>query len=106
MTSPEPAASQRELDFLRADQRALSQRVDELDAHGSRGVIVLQAQVVELVKDMGQMTGAFEQHQRQHQADARDRVVGRRWLIGTGLAGMASMAAVVTLLVQILSHVH
>jgi len=106
MTSPEPAASQRELDLLRADQRSLSHRVDDLDAHGSRGVLILQAQVTELVKDLGQLNGSFEQHQRQHQADSRDRIVGRRWLIGTGLASMATMATVITLLIQVLGHLH
>lgn len=106
MTSPEPAASQREMDQLRSDQRALSKRVDDLDNHGSRGILTLQAQVVELVKDMGVLTGAFETHQRQHATDARDRATGRRWLVGTGIAGTATMVAVLTLLVQILGHLH
>jgi hypothetical protein len=106
VTSPEPAASQREMDLLRADVGHLAKRVDDLDMHGSRGVLTLQAQVTDLVKDMGQLTGAFDAHQRQHVADARDRLIGRRWLVGTGLAGTATMAAVITLLLEILSHLH
>ena len=106
MTVPEPSASQRELDLLRADQRALSHRVDELDTHGTRPVLQLQASFLELVKDVAGLAAAGDRHQQQHDQEIRDRTVGRRWLVGTGLAGLAAMVAMLTLLLQILGRVH
>lgn len=75
-----------------------------------RGVITLQAQVRELATDLAELKGETrtwqEGHDRTHAAEQHDRTAGRRWLIGAGIAGVASMAAVVGLLFDILSHVH
>lgn len=103
MTEPERAASQREVDILR-------NRIEQIDASGSRGVGVLMTQVGELVKDMADMRAETRtwqgQHERHHEQDARDRIAGRRWLIGVGVAGVASMAAMLGLLVDIAGHLH
>lgn len=100
---PEPAASRREVDLLRED-------LHRIDAHGSRGVGVLQNQLTELVKDLTEMKAdlstRFEAHQRVHDQDHADRISGRRWLITTGIAGLAAMGTVIAMLADVLSHLH
>ena len=90
-------ASQHELD-------ALAARVNTIDEHGTRGVGVIQAQLTELVKDVGKLEGRLDAHSVQHQQEARERVTGRRWLIGTGIAVMGSMAAVLAVLATLAGH--
>lgn len=81
-----------------------------MDSQGTRGVGILQLQVTEIVADLTQMradTRAWQtEHERQHEQERRERIVGRRWLVGTGIAGLASMAAVISMLIELLSHVH
>lgn len=96
-TAPERAASQRELDQLRA-------RVDMIDVQGTRGVGVLQTQVMELIKDLAELraqAGSWqERHDSQHAADTRERVIGRRWVVGTCIAIVVMLTAVLTLTLQ------
>lgn len=97
------AASQREVDILR-------ERVEAIDAHGTRGIGAIQLQVTELIKDVTELRADTrtwqEGHGRQHAADQRDRVTGRRWLIGTAIAGIVAMAAILGLLLDITSRLH
>lgn len=75
-----------------------------------RGVTTLQAQVRELAADLSELKGETrtwqETHERYHEQDTRDRAAGRRWLIGTGIAGLAAMTAAIGLLIDIASHLH
>ena len=97
-TDAERAASQRELDQL-------GRRVDQMDAQGTRGVGVIQLQVAELVKDVTELRAETQAWQRshisQHQREEQARVTGRRWVIGTVIAAMAVMVAMLALLVSI-----
>ena len=81
-----------------------------MDRDGTRGVAVLQAQLTDLAKDMAELKGESrtwqQAHESQHQADAAERVSGRRWLVTTAIAGLASMAAAIGLLIDIAAHVH
>ena len=106
----EPYATRRELDMLAA-------RVDSIDRDGTRGVIALQAQLTDVMKDITMLTSDvnmvkkdtalwFEKHGGQHEQDLKDRTSSRRWMIGTVIAGLVSMAAVLTLLVQIFQNIH
>lgn len=106
----EPYATRRELDMVIA-------RVDSLDRDGTRGVLALQAQLTDAVKDVTELkadlTGFkkdtqkwFEKHGEQHDQDLKDRTSGRRWMIGTAIAGLLALAAVLTLLVQVFQSVH
>jgi hypothetical protein len=74
-------------EVTRADLTALSQRIDQrmdwLDAHGTRGVGTLQVQVTELAKDLGRIEQAQEAHVRLHEQEARDRASTRRWLVAS-----------------------
>jgi hypothetical protein len=99
-------ATRREVDYLREDVRGMSKRIDDLDANGTRGMVGITLQISDLIKAQGEMTGRFTEHERQHRAEAQQRVIGRRWLVGMGCAGIAAMAAVITMLVDVLSHLH
>jgi len=66
--------------------------------------------LTDVVKDLAEMkadlAGRFEAHQRVHDQDHADRISGRRWLIGTGIAGLGAMGAVLAMLADILQHIH
>lgn len=99
-----------EFDLLKDMVAGNASRMESIDVHGTRGVAVLQQQVTELIKDLTEMkteNGTWQKsHDGEHRSDKRDRVTGRRWLIGIGFAGLAALAAVITMLFQVLSHVH
>lgn len=102
LTNPEPAASQREFDQLR-------QRLDTMDVHGTRGVGVIQVQVTELVKDLAELristAARADAHERQHVQDVHDHRNQLRWLTGTAIAAVVALAAILTLVIDIASHV-
>lgn len=99
----EPLATRREVDILREEVR-------RIDDHGSRGVIGIQAQLVDLIKDFVELKAGMDErfaaHARQHTDDRAARLSGRRWLVGTGIAGIVAMAAVLTLLITIIGRLH
>jgi hypothetical protein len=99
-----------EFDLLKEIVTGNQARMESIDVHGTRGVAVIQEQVTELIKDLTELkvenTGWQAGHALEHKQDKRDRVSGRRWLIGIGFAGLASMAAVIGLLEQVLAHIH
>lgn len=101
--SEQPYASRREVDLLRED-------LIRMDDHGTRGVGSIQIQLTALVKDVAEMKtnvdARFAAHQRVHDQDQRDRVNGRRWLIGMAIAGLTAMATIITMLTDLLLHVH
>lgn len=117
-----------EFDMLRQMVGTTQTRLETIDGTGTKGVAVVQAQLVDVVKDLADLKGEvnsrfaevglrfdgmkadvdgqFTAHRRVHEQEARDRITGRRWLVGIGLAGLASMSAVITLLVDVLGHLH
>lgn len=52
------------------------------------------------------MTDWQERHEEQHQDDERARVNGRRWIIGTCIAAMLLLVAIMTLVLDLLGRVH
>ena len=81
-----------------------------LDRELDRGVTTLQTQVRELAHDLAELKGETRAwqgaHTTTHIQEARDRVAGRRWIIGIAVAGAASMSTVIGLLIDIAAHVH
>lgn len=79
-----------------------------MDRDGTRGVAVLQAQMTDLAKDLAELKGESRTwqnaHEQQHLSSDRERVAGRRWLVTTAVAGLASMAAVIGLLIDLVAH--
>lgn len=97
----------RELDRLTQNDRDLRQAIADLDNHGSRGVLQLQSQVVELIKDVSEIKVSAEQHKIEHEQDHRDRVTGRRWLVGITVGAILSLGGIlVTILAVLLQQQH
>ncbi len=86
------------------------QRLDSIDDHGTRGIGVLQTQILDLTKDVtslqAEMNIRFDGHLKLHEEEERKRISSRRWIIGTVIGGMASMGTVIAMLVDVLQHVH
>lgn len=98
--------TRRELDQLHQADRDLRQAISDLDNHGSRGVLQLTQQVMDLVKDFAEMKIVFGKHEEQHDKETRERRSSRRWYIGTVIAAMGGLGGIFYVLVEILQHVH
>lgn len=98
-TGRERAASQRELDVLR-------QRVDQMDAQGTRGVGVIQSQLGDLIRDFAKMEARLDGHEQLHEGERKDRAANRRWLTGTCIAALVLLVAILGLAVTIVGKTH
>lgn len=85
----------------------LAARIDAMDAGGTRGMSVVQAQVGELIKDVSALQTKIESHELAHVAEARqrdiDRRESRRYALTTIIAAVATLIAVMALL---FTHAH
>lgn len=66
-------------------------RLDHIDETGTRGVGVVAVQIQQLAKDITAEGLKIEAHINEHRQAERDRVKGRRWLIGTVIAAVAAV---------------
>ncbi len=93
----------REMDVLRDE-------VHRLDDHGSRGVGAIQVQLVDLVKDVVEMkvemNTKFGLVDDRFEKQRMERIVGRRWLIGTSFIAISVLVTILGLLIGILQRVH
>ena len=89
-------ADDRDIDRIDRDISGLRTDLRNLDDHGSRGVVGLQVQVSQLIKDVAQVEPAIEAlrqevrnqfalHEQSHQAEEMRRTSRTRWLVGTAL---------------------
>lgn len=103
-------ATRRELDMVRDDIRAIRSQLQDFDAGIGRGVPVLQDRLLELVKDMTElrteMTTKFAGHLQDHKDAQRERVSGRRWLIGTVFVALGALGGLYAILIDLLSRIH
>lgn len=92
-------ATRREVDILRAE-------MSRMDDHGTRGVSVVQAQLVDVIKDVTELkteiSGRFAEHGRQHERDDDQRRSDRRWSLGFAVA----IAGAVGGLYPVILHIH
>jgi hypothetical protein len=99
-----------EFDLLKEIVTGSQTRMESIDVHGTRGVAVIQEQVTELIKDLVELKTSSEVWQKAHDAEhktaQRDRIVGRRWLIGIGFAGVSAMAGMIAVLTEVLGKIH
>ena len=99
-----------EFDLLKQMVTENQRRVESIDASGTKGVAVVQAQLTDLTKDVTrseiEMNKRFDAHDLVHKQDARDRVSAKRWMVGTIIAFMMLLVAMLTILIQVLQHVH
>lgn len=83
----------------------LRQRVDAIDATGTRGEVVLATQVKQVIGDIAQLRNDLVGHRAEHVRAERARVVGRRWLIGVLITVLAAIdGPLVTVLINLLHH--
>ncbi len=79
------------------------------------GVAVLAVQLTEVIKDVTAVQSELAAHRLEHKEEKRDRetqrqlekrnrVAGRRWLIGVTITLLGSVAGLYALLAQILVH--
>jgi hypothetical protein len=104
MDETERPATVRELEGLR-------RQVEMIDAQGTRGVaLIVSTQVGALSASVSAMRAETRDWQKDHTLDhereKRDRVTGRRWLVGTGIAAIAALVAMLGLLLDIAGQVH
>lgn len=103
----EPWATRRELDLLREDFRDLRNEVQPI-VSGASGVPVLQDRMIELVKDVGDlrldMNQRFTDHLKAHEQANRDRVSGRRWLIGISFTALGALCGLYVMIFDLLSR--
>lgn len=66
-------------------------RLDAIDTGGTRGIGILQQQITDLAKDVHGVELRLEQHDRQHDEEKRERLSGRRWLMGLAFGLLASI---------------
>ena len=99
-----------EFDLLRTMVTQTQARVEGLDAVGTKGVAVVQAQLVDLAKDVvrleADMGKRFDAHDRVHKDEAQARVSSRRWVIGITIAGFTALGGILSVVIEILIHLH
>lgn len=99
----------------------LWETVRQIDKDGTRGTVgalsLVQAQLTDVIKDQAEAKGdlaalrqemqtRFDKHVAQHEDDKKARNRNRKWIVGIGIAGLASMSGVAVALFDILSRVH
>ena len=91
-----------EFELLKQIVASNQARLEGIDQGGTKGVAVVQAQLIEVVKDLTELKAEvnmrFDAHLREHAQETRDRAAARRWAIGSAIA---ALAVVVTLLLNI-----
>ena len=93
--------SRGEFDLLKQIVNSNQMRLESMDQGGSRGVGVVQAQLTEVARDLAELKAEvdkrFDRHQLVHEQEADQRVAGRRWSVGTVLAILTLLVAILAL---------
>jgi hypothetical protein len=91
-----------EFELLKSIVASNQSRLEGIDLGGTKGVAVVQTQLVDVVKDLAELKAEvdkrFDAHMRDHAQETKDRTAARRWAIGTFIA---ALTVVVTLLLNI-----
>lgn len=91
-------ATRREVDLL----RMRLEQIDQLGTRGtSTGLALVTQQAAELIRDVGELRGQLAAHDQRHDREQRDRMTGRRWLIGTLIALAALLVAVLAIVIPL-----
>lgn len=121
MTNGSADVTRGEFDMLRQMVGTNQNRLDSIDQNGTRGVQAITVQIVDLVKDLTElrsemslgvsglrtdMDKRFDDHDALHKQEKKDRQSSRRWMIGTAIAFMAVLVAVLALVLQLTVHLH
>lgn len=95
--------SRGEFDLLRQIVTANQARLDLIDLNGTKGVAVVQAQLVEVVRDItelkAEVNARFDAHQRVHDRDQAAQTGARRYALTTTVAVLALLVTILALLI-------
>lgn len=106
MTNGTSDVTRGEFNLLREMVSTNQQRLDSIDDHGTRGVVSLQTQMLDLVKDVGKLELAMENHEKTHKDERKERDRNRKWFISTTIAGLMLLITILALLAEVLMHLH
>lgn len=106
MTNGTADVTRGEFNLLKESVDRNERRIETIDDHGTRGVGVLQNQMLDLSKDVAKLEIALEHHELGHKEERNDRVRNRKWVLGAVIGGLASMATVISLLLELVLHAH
>jgi len=110
VTNGTPDVTRGEFNMLKDKVDSNERRLESIDDHGTRGVGTLQTQIVELVKDVTELktdlTRFIAEHSKTHKQESDERTSSRRWMIGMAVGAITMLAAVLTVVVEILFRMH
>jgi molybdenum-dependent DNA-binding transcriptional regulator ModE len=93
-----------EFDLLKTIVASNQARLEGIDSGGTKGVAVVQSQLVDLVKDMAELKAEvdkrFDAHKAEHQLEARDRAAGRRYAVTTALVVIGLLVSILALVLR------
>ena len=95
--------SRAEFDMLRGQVDANAQRLDTIDQSGTRGVGVVQQQLMDLKGDLTELRTRFDAHETGHKEEEKARVSARRWAWSTAIAALVAIKAP---LLYLIAHAH
>jgi hypothetical protein len=98
--------SREEFAMLRDAVTENARRLDSIDRDGTRGVGVVQQQLMDLKGDVTALSVRFDKHEEEHRSDAVARQSAKRWAWGAAIGAVASVAAMISMMVEILSRLH
>lgn len=73
---------------------------------GTRPVAQLASTVAKIAHDLAELKRNFEAHEEARLERRRERIHTRRWIIGTCIAALVALVAVISLLLAVLAQVH
>ena len=88
-----------EFEMLRQMVQQNQNRLENIDASGTRGVAVIQSQMTDLIRDMADLKAEFKSEQI-------TRIQGRRWVLAMAITGTAAIAGLVSALIEVVTHIH
>lgn len=101
------AVSWREFRQFLDTYNSLARRVESMDQGGTRGVAVIQVQVTGLTKQLSDLETDMRTwqvaHSATHDAEATRRLSGRRWAVGTAIACLGALIALITMVGALLA---
>jgi hypothetical protein len=88
----------------------LTTRLNRIDDLGTRGTLaaisIVQAQVAELIKDIGKLEGRLDAHDLRHDREERQRASNRKWVATTLIAAIVMLISVLSLTLSIAFNLH
>lgn len=97
-----------EFDMLKQMVSDQATRLTAIDDHGTRGVGIVQAQLVDVIKDLQDLqtsvNAKFTAHELVHEKEEAQRKTDRRWRIGTALTALGAIGGLYGWLFYLLPH--